>query len=88
MLLDFLKTAFVTMLVTLDPPGLAPVFIGLTLGMTKPAQREVALRASIIAFLILAAFAFGGGAVMEALGISFPAFRIAGGCCCSISRSK
>jgi len=79
MFLDFLKTAFVTMLVTLDPPGLAPVFIGLTLGMTKAAQREVALRAAIIMFLILAAFAFGGGAVMDALGISFPAFRIAGG---------
>ena len=79
MLLDFLKTAFVTMLVTLDPPGLAPVFIALTLGMTRAAQREVALRASIIAFLILAAFAFGGGAVMDALGISIPAFRIAGG---------
>ena len=79
MLLEFLKTAFVTMLVTLDPPGLAPVFIGLTLGMTKAAQREVALRATIIAFAILAAFAFGGGAVMDALGISIPAFRIAGG---------
>lgn len=79
MLLEFLKTAFVTMLVTLDPPGLAPVFIGLTLGMTKAAQREVALRATIIAFAILAAFTFGGGAVMEALGISIPAFRIAGG---------
>ena len=79
MLLDFLKTAFVTMLVTLDPPGLAPIFIGLTLGMTKAAQREVALRATIIAFAILAAFAFGGSAVMDALGISIPAFRIAGG---------
>ena len=79
MLLDFLKTAFVTMLVTLDPPGLAPVFIGLTLGMTRAAQREVALRATIIAFAILAAFAFGGGAVMDLLGISIPAFRIAGG---------
>jgi multiple antibiotic resistance protein len=79
MSLDFLKTAFVTMLVTLDPPGLAPVFIGLTLGMTRPAKREVALRAAIIAFFILAAFAFGGGAVMDALGISIPAFRIAGG---------
>ena len=78
-LLEFLKTAFVTMLVTLDPPGLAPVFIGLTLGMTQAAQREVALRATIIAFAILAAFAFGGGAVMDALGISIPAFRIAGG---------
>jgi len=78
-MLDFLKTAFVTMLVTLDPPGLAPVFIGLTLGMTEAARREVALRATIIAFAILAAFAFGGGAVMDALGISIPAFRIAGG---------
>ena len=78
-MLDFLKTAFVTMLVTLDPPGLAPVFIGLTIGMTKAAQREVAWRATIIAFAILAAFAFGGGAVMDALGISIPAFRIAGG---------
>jgi multiple antibiotic resistance protein len=79
MLLDFLKTAFVTMLVTLDPPGLAPVFIGLTLGMTRVAQREVALRATIIAFAILAAFAFGGGGVMDLLGITIPAFRIAGG---------
>jgi multiple antibiotic resistance protein len=79
MLLDFLKTAFVTLLVTLDPPGLAPVFIGLTLGMNRAAKREVALRASIIAFVILAAFAFGGGPVMSALGITIPAFRIAGG---------
>ena len=43
-MLDYLNTAFVTMLVTRDPPGLAPVFIGLTLGMTKAEQREVALR--------------------------------------------
>jgi len=75
----FLKTAFVTMLVTIDPPGLAPVFIGLTLGMTKSVKREVALRATLIAFAILAAFAFGGAALMGALGISIPAFRIAGG---------
>ncbi len=75
----FLKAAFVTMLVTIDPPGLAPVFIGLTLGMSKSDKREVALRAALIAFAILAAFAFGGGALMEALGISIPAFRIAGG---------
>jgi len=76
---EFLKTALVTLLVTLDPPGLAPVFIALTLGMTDAAKREVALRACLIAFAILAAFAFGGRAVMDALGISIPAFRIAGG---------
>jgi multiple antibiotic resistance protein len=77
--LDYLKTALVTLLVTLDPPGLAPVFIGLTLGMSGGQKREVALRASVIAFAILAVFAFGGRVVMDALGISIPAFRIAGG---------
>ncbi|MGD0188693.1 MAG: MarC family protein [Roseiarcus sp.] len=79
MAFEFLKTALVTLLVTLDPPGLAPVFIGLTLGMTGAAKREVALRACLIAFAILAAFAFGGRAVMDALGITIPAFRVAGG---------
>jgi multiple antibiotic resistance protein len=78
-LLDFLKTAFATLLVTLDPPGLAPIFIGLTLGMSASEKRQVALRGSIIAFAILAAFALGGAEVMKALGISMPAFRIAGG---------
>jgi len=77
--LDYLKTALVTLLVTLDPPGLAPVFIGLTLGMSSGQKREVALRASLIAFAILAVFAFGGRFVMDALGVSIPAFRIAGG---------
>lgn len=79
MAFDFLKTAFVTLLVTLDPPGLAPLFIGLTLGMTLAAKREVALRASVIAFVILALFALGGHFVLEALGVTIPAFRIAGG---------
>jgi multiple antibiotic resistance protein len=79
MALDFLKTALVTLLVTLDPAGLAPLFIGLTLGMTRAAKLEVALRASIIAFVILAAFALGGRFVLGALGVTIPAFRIAGG---------
>ncbi len=79
MLSDFLQTAFVTLLVTLDPPGLAPIFIALTLGMAPEEKRAVAVRASIIAFTILLVFALGGAALMNALGISLPAFRIAGG---------
>ena len=76
---EYLESALVTLLVTLDPAGLAPLFIGLTHGMSGAQKREVALRASVIAFTILAAFAFGGRFVMDALGISIPAFRIAGG---------
>ena len=77
--LELLKTALVTLLVTLDPPGLVPLFIGLTLGMTRAGKREVALRACVIAFVILAFFALGGRAVLDALGVTIPAFRIAGG---------
>lgn len=79
MSLDFIKTALVTMLVTVDPPGLAPIFIVLTLGMPDSVKRVIALRAAVMAFAILAAFAFGGDALMKALGISISAFRIAGG---------
>ena len=42
-------------------------------------RREVALRASIIALVILAAAGLGGAKLLELLGISLSAFQIAGG---------
>ncbi len=76
---DMLVNALTTLLVTLDPPGLAPVFLGLTMGMTGAQRREVAARGSLIAFGILAVFALFGASVLGILGISIGAFRIAGG---------
>jgi multiple antibiotic resistance protein len=76
---DMLVNALTTMLVTLDPPGLAPVFLGLTVGMTGIQRRHVAFRGSLIAFGILAIFALFGSNVLGLLGISIGAFRIAGG---------
>jgi multiple antibiotic resistance protein len=76
---DMLVNALTTMLVTLDPPGLAPVFLGLTVGMTGVQRREVAARGALIAFGILAVFALFGSGVLGLLGISIGAFRIAGG---------
>ncbi|TCV65486.1 multiple antibiotic resistance protein [Neorhizobium sp. R1-B] len=76
---DMLVNALTTMLVTLDPPGLAPVFLGLTVGMTGIQRRHVAFRGSLIAFGILALFALFGSNVLGLLGISIGAFRIAGG---------
>ncbi len=71
--------AVATLLVTLDPPGLAPIFLGLTVGMNRSERTQVALRGSIIAFAILATFALFGAGVLGLLGISIAAFRIAGG---------
>lgn len=76
---DQLINAFTTLLVTIDPPGLAPLFLGLTSGMTRGERSQVAMRGSIIAFIILAVFALFGASVLGVLGISIGAFRIAGG---------
>lgn len=76
---DSLFNAFVTMLVTIDPPGLAPLFLALTRGMTRDQRRQVGLRASVIGFLLLTLFALAGAAILSVFGITLPAFRVAGG---------
>ena len=76
---DFLITAFATLFVVIDPIGLTPIFIALTAGATPAHRRAVALRACGIAAAVLFAFAFFGEAVLGFIGISMPAFRIAGG---------
>ena len=74
-----LISAFVTLLVVIDPIGLGPIFIGLTSGLDEPTRRKVALQASIIAFCVLAGSALIGERLLGWLGISLAAFRIAGG---------
>ncbi len=76
---EILINAFTTLLVTLDPPGLAPIFLGLTSGMPRDQRRQVAVRGALIAFGILTLFAVFGAGILNLLGISMGAFRIAGG---------
>lgn len=77
--LELLINAFTTILVTIDAPGMAPIFLGLTVGMNRSQRSQVALRGTLIAFGILAVFALFGASVLSVLGISIGAFRIAGG---------
>ncbi|MGY6709849.1 MAG: MarC family protein [Rhizobiaceae bacterium] len=76
---DVLFNALVTMLVTIDPPGLAPLFLAVTAGMNRSERMQVALRSSIIGFFTLALFALAGAAILSVFGITLPAFRVAGG---------
>ena len=71
--------AFVTLFVIIDPVGLAPLFVALTQGMSISQRRKVAIRACLVAVGILTLFGVAGEAVLNFLGISMPAFRIAGG---------
>lgn len=75
----FLITAFTTLFVVIDPPGQAPIFMALTQDMDARARRGIAIRACLTAAGILAMFAAFGEAVLGFVGISMPAFRVAGG---------
>ncbi|WP_116084159.1 MarC family protein [Tropicimonas sp. IMCC34011] len=77
--LTFFISAFVTLFVVIDPIGMAPVFVALTQGQSAARRRAIAVRACVLAFLILALFGVAGEAVLGFVGITMPAFRIAGG---------
>lgn len=78
-MIDLVVTSTVALLVTIDPIGIGPVFAALTRGSDPAHRRRMAVKGVLIAALILFVFAFGGDFLLQALGIGFPAFRIAGG---------
>lgn len=78
-LLDDAINVFTTLFVVVDPVGNAPIFLALTVGATAAQRRKIAIRGVLIAGLILTVFALVGDAVLSFVGISMPAFRIAGG---------
>ena len=77
--MDFVFNALVTLLVVVDPLGLAPIFAALTRGFSEKQKRESAIRGTLLGALILFLFSLAGDVLLEALGIGLPAFRIAGG---------
>jgi multiple antibiotic resistance protein len=77
--LNFLVTAFVALFVVIDPIGTTPIFVSLTQGMPRLRRRMVAVRACGVGLVILTLFGLLGEQVLGFVGISMPAFRIAGG---------
>jgi len=76
---EFVFNSFVTLLVIVDPLGLAPIFAALTRGYPGKRKREAAIRGTALGAVILFVFALVGDALLGALGIGLPAFRTAGG---------
>ena len=71
--------AFVTLFVISDPIGSASVFLSLTAGLSRQVRRSVALRGVFTALAILGFFAVTGTSVLDRMGITIDAFRVAGG---------
>ena len=78
-MIELFVSAFVTFFVVIDPPGCAPIFASLTQGGSAAHRRAMAIRSVAIASGILLFFGLFGEDLLDALGVSLAAFRIAGG---------
>jgi multiple antibiotic resistance protein len=78
-MIELFTTAFITLIVIIDPPGCAPIFASLTSGTTAAHRRSMAIRSATVAWFILVFFALLGEPLLDTLGISLSAFRLAGG---------
>ena len=78
-MIELFTSAFITLLVIIDPPGCAPIFASLTSGADAAHRRMMAIRSAVVAWCILMFFALLGEPLLRTLGISLSAFRLAGG---------
>lgn len=76
---EFTKNALITLFVAIDPPGLAAIFLALTSHMSKADRKKTAYHSVMVASFVLVLMALVGELVLTTLGITMPAFRIAGG---------
>jgi len=67
------------MFTMVNPVGAIPIFTSMTASLTRQQSRNVAIRASIIAFIILVTFALTGQWIFRFFGISIDSLRIVGG---------
>jgi multiple antibiotic resistance protein len=77
--LTFGLQAFVTLFVILDPPGAAPIFLGLASGKSVKEQRKLAWLAAIVSIFVIVTFALFGSTLLNYLNISLAALQGAGG---------
>ncbi|SDG01996.1 MarC family protein [Thalassobaculum litoreum] len=74
-----LGRALITILVVVDPIGTLPVFYYATSSVPRRLHRAFAIRAVLIATVVLMLFLVGGQYLLEALGLRLGSFQIAGG---------
>ena len=70
---------FITLIVVVDPIGTLPVFLFATASVPVALHRRIAIRAVLVAGVVLYAFLIGGQFLLEGLGLRLGSFQIAGG---------
>lgn len=84
MIPDWFDTAWVAatfsaVFFVVDPIAVVPLFIAMTAGDSQAKRARTANGATIVAAIVLCGFALGGRWVFAALGLTLPAFQVAGG---------
>jgi multiple antibiotic resistance protein len=77
--LNLMVVTFLALFFTIDVIGVTPVFVSLTANTTAGHKRRMVSLGILVSSLILMFFALTGTTVLNVLGISLAAFRIAGG---------
>jgi len=77
-LLEYSLLAFSSLFVIVDPIAAAPAFLAMTQRDTTEARLRMARLACVVAVGVLVVFAAAGRWVFKYLGITLPAFQIAG----------
>ena len=72
-------SVFVTLVVIMDPPGIVPIFLGLTHRRGAAQMRRLALQATSTALGVIVGFALFGQAILDYLHVSLPALQASGG---------
>jgi multiple antibiotic resistance protein len=75
----FFLQAFVTLFVIIDPPGIVPLFLGLTRGRSPQTVRRLALQAAVVAFGVIVGFALFGRVILSYTQVQIAALEGAGG---------
>ncbi|HDY94856.1 MarC family protein [Sulfitobacter litoralis] len=69
----------ITLFVVIDPIGSLPVFLFATANVPQRLHKSFALRAVLVAGLVLLGFLVGGQYLLENLGLRLGSFQVAGG---------
>jgi multiple antibiotic resistance protein len=77
--LSFFSVCFPSLFSIVDPIGVVPVYLALVGSEPREEQRRTAARAVITGLAVLLLFAATGMAIFHFLGITIPAFKVAGG---------
>ena len=77
--ITFAIQSFVTLFVIFDPPGAAPIFLGLFADRTPKERRKLAVQAASVSLFVISFFAIFGQFILDYLHISIASLQAAGG---------